>query len=166
MTSYQGCDGPKMMDGKAYCDDSAVSDWLVAARIDFGGGFRVAVGHKRVTNDNEMMESQLTDAGVRFVQGANSFSLVGSHGEMENTDAQHTAVMASYARALGPGVKWHANVIWNSSESADSKPYHVNTDNGRTVDLKNTGAVTNAAQRVTKNENSGTALVTGIKVVF
>ena len=24
--------------------------------------------------------------------------------------------MASYARALGPGVKWHANVIWNQSE--------------------------------------------------
>ena len=109
MTSYQGADGMK---------DDDRSDWLIAGRIDFGGGFRVAIGHKRVTDDNKMNESMLTDAGVRFVQGANSFSLVGSHGEMENTDAQHTAVMASYARALGPGVKWHANVIWNSTTSA------------------------------------------------
>ena len=70
-------------------------------------------------------------------QGANSFALVGSHGEMENSDAFHTAVMGSYARALGPGVKWHANVIWNSSESGDGS-----------------------------KENSGTALVSGLKVVF
>ena len=74
MTSYQGADGMK---------DDDRSDWLIAGRIDFGGGFRVAIGHKRVTDDNKMNESMLTDAGVRFVQGANSFSLVGSHGEME-----------------------------------------------------------------------------------
>ena len=56
---------------------------------------------------------------------------------MEEGDAFHTAVMGSYARAMGPGVKTHLNVIWNSSENTD-------------------GSV----------ENSGTALVSGIKVVF
>ena len=128
MTTYQGAEG---------VSDDGRSDWLVAARIDFGGGFRVAAAHKQVTNDNDMTNSQLTDLGVRFVQGANSFSLVGSHGEMNETDAFHTAVMGSYARAMGPGVKTHLNVIWNSTENGDGS-----------------------------KENSGTALVTGIKVVF
>ena len=128
MTSYQGAEG-KTDDGR--------SDWLVAARLDFGGGFRVSAAHKQVTNDNDMTNGQLTDVGVRYVQGANSFSLVGSHGEMNETDAFHTALMGSYARAMGPGVKTHLNVIWNSSENGN-------------------GTV----------ENTGTALVTGIKVKF
>jgi len=170
MTSYQGCDGPKMKDGKAYCDDSAKSDWLVAGRIDFGGGFRVAIGHKQVTDDNKMKQGQMTDAGVRFVQGANSFSLVGSHGEMKKTDAAYTAVMGSYARALGPGVKWHANVIWNSSQSADTTSDNAKkasfglNDDGTAVEVTNAVAAT---ERYTdSSKNSGMALMTGIKVVF
>ena len=162
MTSYQGADGMK---------DDDRSDWLIAGRIDFGGGFRVAIGHKRVTDDNKMNESMLTDAGVRFVQGANSFSLVGSHGEMENTDAQHTAVMASYARALGPGVKWHANVIWNSTTGAMMKGERRLPDG--TVETEpddqgatNITATTDHYQQMMQSENSGAAIVTGIKVVF
>ena len=168
MTSYQGCDGPK-----SRCDDTAKSDWLAAARIDFGGGFRVAIGHKQVTDDKKANESSLTDAGVRFIQGANSFSLVGSHGEMENTDASHTAVMGSYARALGPGVKWHANVIWNDSQSAKHKVVSMGVDNSDTLDPKSgyTVAPANeftdtATEGIRKAEKSGIALVTGIKVVF
>ena len=123
-------------------DDSAddESDWLVAARIDFGGGFRVAGAHKRTTNDDESTQGQITDLGVRFATGANSFSLVGSMGEMDESGAQYTAVMASYARGLGAGAKWHANVIWNQS------------DNGMSGDAK--------------VENTGTALVSGITVRF
>ena len=164
MTSYQGADGKK---------DDDRSDWLVAGRIDFGGGFRVAVAHKQVNDDDKMRQSQLTDAGVRFVQGANSFSLAGSHGEMDNTDASHTAVMASYARALGPGVKWHANVIWNSTQSreghvpggrylADGSPEAFNEDGESTNIQDNTAYM----QQMGQSENSGTAIVTGIKVVF
>ena len=128
MTAYQGCDT---------CSDANQGDWLVAARLDFGGGFRVSVAHKQVTDDDEAAQGQLTDVGVRYVVGANSFSLVGSQGQMENNDAEHTAIMASYARGLGAGAKAHFNVIWNESTSVD-------------------GATT----------NSGTALVSGIKVVF
>ena len=128
MTTYQGAEG---------ATDGGLSDWLIAARIDFGGGFRVAAAHKVVQNDDDSMDSQLTDVGVRFVQGANSFSLVGSHGEMDNSDAFHTVLMGSYARAMGPGVKVHLNAIWNSTESGDGM-----------------------------KENGGTALVSGIKVVF
>ena len=116
------------------------SDWVVAARIDFGGGFRVSAAHKRTTDDDDAAEGQVTDLGARFVQGANSFSLVGSVGEMDKSGAQYTAVMGSYARSLGAGAKWHANLIWNQS------------DNGKK------GAM--------KNENTGTALVSGLTVRF
>ena len=131
MSAYEGA-----TDGSS--DDQ--SDWAVAARIDFGGGFRLAGGFKRTTDDNEAAQGQVTDLGARFVTGANSFSLVGSMGEMDESGAQYTAVMASYARGLGAGAKWHANVIWNDS------------DNGMS------GADENA--------NTGTALVTGITVRF
>ena len=116
------------------------SDWVVAARLDFGGGFRVSAAHKRTTDDAANAQGMVTDVGARFVTGANSFSLTGSMGEMDQSSAQYTAVMASYARALGAGAKWHANVIWNQS------------DNG----VSGTGRV----------ENTGTALVSGIKVTF
>ena len=128
MTAYQGPN-----DGSS----GDLSDWLVAARLDFGGGFRVSVAHKRVTNDAEASQSQLTDAGVRYVAGANSFSLVGSVGEMDEGSASHTAIMGSYARTLGPGVKMHTNLLWNDTESGDGN-----------------------------SNNSGVALITGIKVGF
>ena len=130
MTAYQGGTA-----GGAGNEDR--SDWLVAARLDFGGGFRVAVAHKRVTDDDEARQSQLTDAGVRFVTGANSFSLVGSVGEMDEGQESHTAIMGSYARALGPGVKLHMNLIWNETENSDGSM-----------------------------QNTGLAGVTGIKVSF
>ena len=130
MTAYQGG-----TDGGA--GNSDLSDWLVAARIDFGGGFRVSAAHKRTTDDNEANQASLTDVGVRFVQGANQFSLVGMHGEKDMGDASHTKVMGSYARAMGPGVKVHLNALWNESTSPDGS-----------------------------ETNSGTALISGIKVVF
>ncbi|MDE0174990.1 MAG: porin [Defluviicoccus sp.] len=93
-------------------------EWLVAGKLSFGGGFTVAIAHKQ-TDDPMGARGQLTDAGVRFVTGPNQFSLVGSHGEMDDTDAFYTTAMGSYARVLGPGVKTHLNLIWNSSESHD-----------------------------------------------
>ena len=110
MTAYQGANDGSSQD---------VSDWLVAGRLDFGGGFRVSLAHKRVTNDDDASQSQLTDAGVRYVAGANSFSLVGSVGEMDQSGASHTAIMGSYSRSLGPGVNVHTNVLWNDTESGD-----------------------------------------------
>ena len=131
MTAYQGASNTA---------NSDLSDWLVAARIDFGGGFRIAAAHKRTTNDDDATNGQMTDLGIRFVQGSNSFSLTGAMGEMDESGASYSAVMASYALGLGPGAKWHANLIWNESSNGAS----------------------GAAEQV----NTGTALVTGIKVVF
>ena len=132
MSAYQGATEDAAMGDQ--------SDWVVAARMDFGGGFRVSAAHKRTTDDADAAKGQVTDLGARFVAGANSFSLTGSMGEMDDGGAQYTAVMGSYARSLGAGAKWHANVIWNQS------------DNGMT------GA--------DKNENTSTALVSGITVTF
>ena len=110
MTAYQGGDAGSPQD---------LSDWLVAVRLDFGGGFRVSAAHKRTTDDNEATQAVLTDVGVRFVSGANQFSLTGMHGEMDQGSASHTKVMGSYARALGAGTKVHLNLLWNESESPD-----------------------------------------------
>ncbi len=107
--------GEAMMGANANATDT--SGWIVAGRLDFGGGFRVSAAHKRVTDENDQNKSRLTDVGVRFVTGDNSFSLVGSHGEMEHNEAEHTALIGSYARALGPGVKLHLNLIWNQSQN-------------------------------------------------
>ena len=78
----------------------------------------MAIAHKQ-TDDPTACRGAITDAGVRFVQGVNQFSVVGSHGEMEDTQAFYSTVMGSYARVLGPGVKTHINVIWNGSENGD-----------------------------------------------
>ena len=141
MSVYQGSTKQGMdKDGNRNYSETDQSDWVVASRIDFGGGFRVSAAHKRTTDDDNAAQGQVTDVGARFVAGANSFSLVGSMGEMDMSGGQYTAVMGSYARSMGPGVKAHANLIWNQSDNGGS------------------GAG--------KNENTGTALVTGIKVVF
>ena len=132
MTAYQGATEDATKGDQ--------SDWVVAGRLDFGGGFRISAAHKRTTDDADAAQGQVTDLGARFVAGANSFSLVGSMGEMEESGAQYRAIMGSYARTLGPGAKWHANLIWNQS------------DNGMSGD--------------DKNENTGTALVSGITVKF
>ena len=56
MTAYQGAEG---------ASDAGLNDWLIAARLDFGGGFRVSAAHKQVNNDDDMTNGQLTDVGVR-----------------------------------------------------------------------------------------------------
>ena len=110
MTAYQGGTA-----GGAANQD--MSDWLVAARLDFGGGFRVSFAHKRTTDENEANQATVTDIGARFVTGANQFSLAGMHGEMDMGDASHTKIMGSYARVIGPGAKVHLNLLWNESEN-------------------------------------------------
>ncbi len=89
--------------------------WIGAARLDFGP-VRIAAAYKR-TSDPMAMRGHLVDLGVRYSAGGNSFSLTGIQGQMKDTDEMHTKVMASYARGLGPGVKVHANIIWNESQS-------------------------------------------------
>ena len=158
MTAYQGASkkatgstcvaAPGMADGASATTKctanknptSDQSDWVVAGRLDFGGGFRVSAAHKRTTNDDKATQGQMTDVGARFITGSNQFSVVGSMGEMDVGGAQYTAVMGSYARILGPGTKVHTNLIWNQS------------DNGKRGD--------------DKNENTGLAMVTGLTVSF
>ena len=129
MFQYQG--------GNNSATSQDLSAWAVTGRLDFGGGFRVAATHKSTTNEDKATRGALTMLGVRFVQGPNRFSLTGSLGEMENNDAEHTSIMGSYARVLGPGVTWHANLIHLESKNADST-----------------------------QENRGLVGVSGIKVVF
>ncbi len=127
---------------------SDLRQWQVSAALDFGGGFRVAGTHVR-TED----VSQLTDVGVRYVVGSNSFSVTGQNGTLDDSDKEQTSIMASYARALGPGVKAHLNMIWNSSQG-DWSPLVPMT------------MATPPRHVTTQDQNSGAALVAGIKVTF
>ncbi|MDE0060156.1 MAG: porin [Defluviicoccus sp.] len=131
VNAMQGADGQEDL-----------NEWVVAGSFDFGGGFRVAAAHQRTTSGISTdpsaidLEGYVTEGGVRYTQGANAFSLVGSYGEFANTDDMYSAVKASYRRTLGPGVFLDANLWMNRSENA-------------------AGA-----------ENSGTAFSTGITVLF
>ena len=93
-----------------------LNEWLIAGRLDFGGGFRVAAAHQ-ATMGPDNLEGSITEAGVRYVVGPNAFSLVGSYGELKATSAMYSAAKAAYRRTLGAGVFWDANLFVNRSES-------------------------------------------------
>jgi outer membrane protein OmpU len=117
--------------------------WNMAGRLGFGP-VTIAAAYMKAT-DPMADRSDVVDLGVRFVQGSNSFSLSGTHSKADEGDARLTIVIGSYARALGPGVKLHTDLIWNQSQS---------------------DTATDADGVTTQTENSGTAFVTGIKVTF
>lgn len=97
-------------------DADNLNEWLIAGRIDFGGGFRVAAAYQQTTGP-ENLKGSVTEGGVRYTVGPNAFSLVGSYGELKDTQASYTAAKAAYRRTLGPGVFWHANIWMNRSKS-------------------------------------------------
>ena len=138
-----------------YTED--LKGWVVAGRLDFGGGFRTAIAYKR-TEDAKADRGYVVDAGVRYVAGANQFSFVGSYGELEDSTAAHTSLMGSYARSLGPGVKLHVNLVYADSESAKKTS---------AADATNAEHPADAVDMVTTQaKKSGVTLITGIKVVF
>ena len=96
--------------------DQDLNEWVIAGRLDFGGGFRVAAAHQQTTGPDHL-KGTVTEAGVRYTVGPNAFSLVGSYGELENSGDQYTATKAAYRRTLGAGVFWDANLFVNRSEN-------------------------------------------------
>ena len=96
--------------------DQDLNEWVIAGRLDFGGGFRVAAAHQQTTGPDHL-KGTVTEAGVRYTVGPNAFSLVGSYGELENSSDQYTATKAAYRRTLGAGVFWDANLFVNRSEN-------------------------------------------------
>ena len=141
--------GWSSMQGAGSSDD--LNEWVIAGRLDFGGGFRVAVAHQQTTSGTTghgaianragrgavvSLKGSVTEAGVRYVVGPNAFSLVGSYGELEDTSDQYTAAKAAYRRTLGAGVFWDANLFVNRSEN-------------------------NAGE-----ENAGSVVTTGLTLVF
>jgi len=100
--------------------DDDVKQAAVALRLDFGP-IRISGAVKR-TMSNETggtdQRGRIIDTGMRYTQGADLFSLTYSHGERQTSNSEYEAGMASYAKILGPGVKWHANLIWSDSRNA------------------------------------------------
>ena len=137
--------GVNALQGKG--SDEDLNEWTVAGRLDFGGGFRVAVAHQGTTSGvsggggvggaGSDLEGSVTEAGVRYVMGPNAFSLVGSYGELKNPGGDmYSAVKAAYRRTMGPGVFLDANLFMNNSENRDG------------------------------DKNSGTVVTSGITVLF
>ena len=100
--------------------------WAAALRLDFGP-FRIAGGVNKVINLREgtgnvaatNLSGTIVDLGARLTFGPNRFSLTYSSGDCScdpNTVShrRENALMASYARTLGPGVKWTANLIYGN----------------------------------------------------
>ena len=87
--------------------DPDPKEWAVALRADFGPA-RVAGAYRNIAKTRRIF-----DVGVRYKMGANSFSLTYANGQAHKSAApgKRTAAMLSYARQLGAGVKWHANLI-------------------------------------------------------
>ena len=107
--------------------------WVASLRLDFGP-FRIAGGFKKNINifdsrGNSVgtnLSGEIFDIGGRLSFGPNRFSIGYSQGRMAgdvNTVSEREVdqFMASYARTLGPGVKWTANVIYGRFEG-DANP--------------------------------------------
>ena len=140
------------------------SSWGAAGRLDFGGGFRVAVGYEQWTSP-KALEGQVVSAGVRFVSGANQFSLSGTHGEKDNDAAQYTAVGVGYNRVLGPGVSWHANLMVSRSESAVASADCSAPDSA--AGAVGCAAIGESSGTLSgQQENSGAVITSGITVRF
>ena len=85
-----------------------------ALRVDFGP-VRVAAVWVDMAKSHRII-----DVGVRYKMGPNAFSLTyaDSQADVKRADGKtrkRNVGMLSYARTLGAGVKWHANLIHNKT---------------------------------------------------
>ena len=156
LTSYKGGTDGASQD---------LSDWAVAGRLDFGGGFRVSAAYKQVSDDDKTRHSSIIDGGMRYVAGANRFSVTGSYGEMETGEANHTSLMGSYARALGTGVTMHVNLAWTESQGNVTATGDLYNEDGTAAAVATVTNRDHVAQYGQK-EQSAVVFITGIKVVF
>jgi len=96
-----------------------------AARFDFGP-LRVSAGYKRTAQTNGGdTRGRLIDVGARYSMGKNMYSIVYGNGEMQTGAANDgdniKQGIVSFARNLGPGVKWATSVLYvNSTVGGDS----------------------------------------------
>ena len=86
--------------------------WTTGMRVD-SGPIRVAGGIKKITKGSFRPQGQIFDVGTRYTMGPNRFSLTFSHGEVKANKDQSQAMNLGFARTIGPGTRWHANLIRN-----------------------------------------------------
>ena len=98
--------------------------WTTGMRID-SGPVRVAGGIKKITKGSLRPQGQIFDIGTRYTMGPNRFSLTFSHGKVSETVGsragnakgdQSQAMNLGFARTIGPGTRWHANLIRNRAK--------------------------------------------------
>jgi len=152
-------DGTNSADTTATWGDTEDMQSMVGAVRFIVGGFKIqgAVKYNNnvyngVTanaNTTRSLNGVLFDVGARYKMGANMMSISYRQGKMEgeigNGDEEEKGVMISWARNLGAGVKWHANLMY-----------------GDTEDDVNKGTST----ATVKGERSGWAMTTGLRLAF
>ena len=89
--------------------------WTTGMRID-SGPVRVAGGIKKISKGDLRPQGQIFDVGTRYTMGPNRFSLTFSHGKEDATKNQSQAMNLGFARTIGPGTRWHANLIRNRAK--------------------------------------------------
>ena len=90
--------------------------WTTAMRID-SGPVRVAGGIKKISKAAPpRLQGQIFDVGTRYTMGPNRFSLTFSHGKEKVSKNQSQAMNLGFARTIGPGTRWHANLIRNRAK--------------------------------------------------
>ncbi len=88
--------------------------WVAAIRVD-AGPVRVAAGYKNITEGSLRPQGRIYDLGARYSMGPNRWSLTYSHGKEKESNDSSQVGMLGFARTLGPGTRWHANLIYNKS---------------------------------------------------
>jgi predicted porin len=119
--------------------------WTAALKID-AGPVRLAGGYKAVNDGTSgTPDGQMFDLGIRYTMGPNRMSLTYTNGSEDANNDKTQAAMLGYARTLGPGTRWHANLIYNRGRAT---------------------RIDNNAQTVTVTRDSGWAVSTGVRVNF
>jgi predicted porin len=144
--------------GQTWGDTDDMLAMSGALRVTIGG-FKIQAAVKQnedvyngVTGNaatSRSLNGVIFDVGARYTMGPNQFSLGYRQGRMEGEvgsgNEEEKGFMASYARNLGAGVKWHANIMYADFED------DVNRD------------VSNAT---TQGQRDGWAMTTGLRLTF
>ena len=92
--------------------------WTAGMRID-SGPVRVAGGFKKISKGSLRPQGTIYDVGARYSMGPNRFSLTFTQGKVNDGDSdgdESQAANLGFARTIGPGTRWHANLIRNRAE--------------------------------------------------
>ncbi len=113
-------------------DNDDATLWTAAMRVDVGP-VRIAGGYKTINSGARRPQGEIFDVGVRYTMGPNRMSLTYTNGQIDGNNDETQAALLGYARNLGPGTRWHANLIYNKGTATNNNTQVVTRDTGWAV---------------------------------